>query len=122
MRSRSVFRAMILVALLPMATEHAVAQVDGPDYWDVVGLRSHQVLRMHAEANKRSRITADVPHNARQLKNLGCRGTPAFKQPSADTEKVRRGRSNWCRVEYRGKQGWAPAIFLVPSGPSAKSK
>lgn len=103
------------IAIVPfMLTTPSHAEADGPDFWDVSGVRSNDVLHMHAEANARSRTIADIPHDASGLKNLGCSGMPTFQQymTMTDTERARAARARWCKVEHGGKSGWVAGRFL----------
>ena len=68
-----------------------------PPYWAVTGVRSGDVLHLRDDPSTGSTTVAEIPPNARGLKNLGCRRDPP---------------TPWCRVDYQGAQGWVAARFL----------
>jgi len=107
---RSVFTALFCLAAVPVA--HAAA--DGPDNWDVVNVRSPDVLNVHVAASARSKVIASIPADARGLRNLGCTGAPSFAQwlEMTPAERARSGRARWCRISYAGSEGWVAGRFL----------
>lgn len=112
--------ALLAIFALLAAGEPAGAEADGPDYWNVTGIAPTDVLNMRAEPRADGRVVSRLPHDAKGLRNLGCRGTPSFQQwqRMSDAEKERSRRSRWCRVEYRGRSGWVAGRFLVEGGPA----
>lgn len=112
------FLAMVASVLL---AGPARAEADGPDQWRVTGVRSNDMLHMHTEPSARSRITARIPHNARQIRNLGCSGGPTFQQwqRMSPAERERAARARWCKVSFAGKTGWVAGRFLAEDGDAA---
>ncbi len=106
----SVFTALFYLAGVSVAD----AAADGPDTWDVVNVRSPDVLNVHVEASARSKVIASIPADARGLRNLGCTGTPTFAQwlEMTAAERARSGRARWCRISYAGLEGWVAGRFL----------
>lgn len=89
---------------------------DPPKFWAVTGVQPDDVLNLRDVPHGDSKKLAGIPPDARGLKHLGCI-TP---EPSLDrwmvmTESERaNAKLQWCRVEYRGTQGWVAARFLKP--------
>lgn len=96
------------------------AQQDGgPDYYRVSGVSPGSVLNLRAGPSVEAAVLARIPAGATGLRNLGCEGGLSFAEWSAATEAEREAgrRRRWCRVEYRGTEGWAAGWFLVEGGP-----
>jgi predicted Fe-S protein YdhL (DUF1289 family) len=89
---------------------------DPPKYWAVTGVAAGDVLNMRDVPHGDSRKLAGIPPNARGLKNFGClRPEPSLDRWMEMTEAERRNaKLEWCRVEYKGRQGWVAARFLKP--------
>lgn len=89
---------------------------DAPRFWAVTGVQSGDVLNLRDVPHGDSKKLAGIPPETRGLKHLGCI-TP---EPSLDrwmimTESERaNAKLQWCRVEYRGIEGWVAARFLKP--------
>lgn len=89
---------------------------DPPQYYAVTGVPADDKLHMRDVPHGDSKILTDIPAKARGLKGLGC----LKPQPSLDrwmemTEDERKNaKLEWCRVEYRGRQGWVASRFLKP--------
>lgn len=95
-----------------LAAQAASATADGPDRFDVRGVRCGDTLRLRAQPDARAPVVAVVPFNARGLSNRGCVeiGSSLRKAPAdAPAGPV------WCRVDYGGHTGWANAKFLAES-------
>lgn len=93
----------------------AFAEADGPDFWAVKGIAKGHTLILRATPSIGARRIASIPHDARRLKNLGCRGGPTFAQWSKMTPSARKEAAlkRWCQVEFRGKRGWVAGRFLA---------
>jgi hypothetical protein len=118
---RSVSLAMALAALAWMGPGAASAQ-DMPEFWAVTGVARNDVLHLRDVPSADSKSLAGIPYNARGLKHLGCRRNEMAFQDWVKLSKPAREAANmqWCRVEYRGKQGWVAGRFLKPDGAAAK--
>lgn len=101
--------ATAIAAAVPVA-----AEADGPDTWDVAGVRTDDVLNLHTEPSASSRTIAGIPPDAKGLRNRGCTGLPTFQQWSrmSEAERARAARARWCKVEFDGKTGWVAGRFL----------
>jgi hypothetical protein len=93
---------------------------DPPRYWAVTGVPPQDVLHLRDVPSADSKSLAQIPPDARGLKHLGCRRN----QPPMDlwirmnAAQRRDALTQWCRVEYRGKQGWVAGRYLRPdNGP-----
>lgn len=69
----------------------------GPRSWRVVGVTPDDVLNMRTTPSPRGFVVAEIPFDAGGLRNLGCQD----------------GQS-WCKVRYRGQEGWVNGRFLRP--------
>ena len=105
--------ATFLLSVGVLGAYAAMAQAN-PKSWAVTGVDAGDVLNMRDVASADSRKVGSIPPDARGLKNLGC----LSKQPSleawmrmTDAEK-QDAKILWCRVEYRGRQGWVAARYL----------
>jgi hypothetical protein len=104
---------LCLAAILYAAAAHAE---DPPQYYAVTGVAAGDKLHMRDVPHGDSKILTDIPPKARGLKALGC----LKPQPSLDrwmemTEDERKNaKLEWCRVEYKGRQGWVAGRFLKP--------
>lgn len=107
-------RIAIILCLL-FASTPAFAEVDGPDFFRVVGVSSDDVLNIRSGPSARHAIIGTIPHNGRRIRNLGCRGGMSFQEwQDATPEERRRARyRRWCRIEYRGTRGWANGGYLA---------
>jgi len=113
------FRALALVTALTMgAWQSALATAEGPDAWAVTGVRAGGVLNIRAEPSARAAKIGRVPHDGRNLTNLGCTGEPTYmeweKMSTAQRERVKQTR--WCRIGYQGVEGWVLGIYLRGDG------
>ena len=87
-----------------------------PAYWAVTGVRSNDVLHLRDVPSADSKSLAGIPFNAKGLKHLGCRRNemPFEDWVKLNKEARRAALMQWCRVEYKGKQGWVAGRFLKP--------
>jgi hypothetical protein len=113
--------AACTIALAAIACAGARAE-EPPKFWAVTGVGSSDVLHLRDVPSADSRSLARIPPNARGLKHLGCRrNQPPMEQWARMTEAARReALTQWCRVEYKGHEGWVAGRFLKPDGGSAK--
>ena len=107
---------------LAVASFGVAAAQEMPEYWAVTGVASNDVLNLRDVPSADSKSLAGIPYNARGLKHLGCRRSEISFQDWVQLSKAQRAAANveWCRVEYRGKQGWVAGRFLKPDGAGAK--
>lgn len=107
--------AAVVPALLHATPAHAEA--DGPDHFTVSGVAAGDVLNMRAEPSARARKVGAVPPAATCVRNLGCQGGLSYQEFTtlSPAQKQQRLRENprWCRVEYRGVQGWVAGRYLM---------
>lgn len=71
--------------------------VQGPRSWRVVGVTPNDVLNMRESPSPRGFVLAEIPFDAGGLRNLGC----------IDGQ-------SWCKVRFRGQEGWVNGRFLRP--------
>lgn len=88
----------------------ASAQGSGPDRWAVTGVSTGKTLTVREQPSQSAEPVGTIPHDARGLANLGCRGDP-------DKQAAQR---RWCRIRYKGIEGWVAGRFLKEdAGPQA---
>lgn len=89
---------------------------DATQYWSVTGVASDDVLNMRDVPHGDSKKLGAIPPNAHGLKSLGCmRPEPSLDRWMDMTEDEKKNaKLEWCRVEYKGHQGWVAARFLKP--------
>jgi hypothetical protein len=87
-----------------------------PAFWAVTGVRSDDVLHLRDVPSADSKSLAGIPFNAKGLKHLGCRRNemPFEDWIKLSKEARKAALMQWCRVEYKGQQGWVAGRFLKP--------
>lgn len=118
-RRLKVFLAVLagLAGATGAAGREAAARADDPPkYWAVTGVAKDDVLFMRDVPNADSRSLARIPPNAHGLRHLGClKPEPSLDRWMTMTPAERaNAKLAWCRVDYRGRQGWVAARFLKP--------
>jgi len=123
LRTGSAVAGAALIAVMGAAAWAGDAKTpEPPAFWAVTGVPADDVLHMRDVPHGDSKILADIPPKAHGLKHLGC----MKPQPSLDRwiEMTNDERANakleWCRVEYRGRQGWVAGRFLKPDDAPAR--
>ncbi|PHS36396.1 MAG: peptide-binding protein [Sulfurovum sp.] len=109
-------KILVLTALFSSAV---FAEADGPDYWRVTEVKSHDVLWMHAESVHTSEKIGKIPYDGVCLKNLGCTSVISFaefQKLSPAEQKKSADASRWCKVEYNHIVGWVNGKFLSEGG------
>lgn len=112
-------------ALLLAFVSAADAEADGPDYFKVTGVYADDVLNIREERDAKSRKIGEIPSDGDSIKNLGCQGGLSFSEWQAASPKEREAatRKRWCRVSFKGVEGWVAGRFLAegsyPSGIDA---
>ena len=83
-------------------------------FWAVTGVAAGDVLHLRDVPSAESRSLANIPPNARGLRHLGCRrNQPALEVwMRMNIAQRQAAQMLWCRVEYRGKQGWVAGRYL----------
>jgi hypothetical protein len=112
-----------LAALALLGGACAASAEDPPKSWAVTGVKANDVLHLRDVPSADSKSLARIPANARGLKHLGCRrNQPLMEVWVRMSEKARHeAMTQWCRIEYRGQQGWVAGRFLKPdNGPHHK--
>lgn len=116
----------LVAATITLFASPAAAEADGPDHFAVQGVARDDVLNLRAEPNARAAKLGSLPPDATCVRNLGCQGGLSFQEFSTLTPEQQRQRlresPRWCRVEYRGVQGWAAAIYLGEDASGACSR
>jgi hypothetical protein len=107
----------LCTTLLAAALAHADA--DGPDYYDVAHVRAGSSLRLRAQPDAGAAILARIPADGTCLANRGCVGGPTFEEfttlPEAQRREIERARPRWCKVVYRGSEGFVAGRYLRES-------
>ena len=113
-----ILKRAILLSLLLLVTAALHAEASGPDRWAVSGIRQGRVLAIHARPSGKAPVSGNAPHDARGLQNLGCEGTPSLSDWLKLHGAARRaaGKNRWCRIRYRGIEGWVRGRYLVEDG------
>jgi len=105
--------ALGVALLLPALV---IAEADGPDYWRVHGVAADDVLNLRAEASPQASKVGEIPPGASCVRNLGCSGGLTMQEYTTLSEHQRKAqekkRPRWCRVEYRGTEGWVSGHYL----------
>lgn len=108
-------RILILLALIEaIRVTPALATADGPDFYAVTDVAANDVLDLRDAPSAQAAKIGRIAHDARGLRNLGCRGLPSIDDWERMTEQQRReSRMNyWCKVAYQGVEGWVAGRFL----------
>jgi uncharacterized protein YraI len=107
--------ALVMLALGAAGPGESMATADGPDYYAVTGVAAGDVLNIRAEPSPTGAKIGEIPHDGRGVQNLGCQGGPTFAewQKMNAAERQKAGRQRWCRIRYRGLEGWAAGRFLT---------
>jgi len=95
------------------------AQDASPRYWAVTGVSDGKGVNLRAQPSLSGETVGTLPHDARGLANLGCRSEAGLN----DASRQQGTQNRWCRVRYKGVEGWVAGRFLKedPSPPSSAS-
>jgi len=106
---------VLLVGSLVAIASSAHATADGPDYFAVIDVASDSTLALRSEPSGEAEEVGRIAHDARGLRNLGCLGLPSLAEweRMSAAERAQSRNVHWCRVRYRGLEGWLPGRFLV---------
>ena len=93
-----------------------------PAAWAVTGVASNDVLHLRDVPSADSKSIGRIPYNARGLRHLGCRRSEMpFDQWVLLSKAARQAAlMQWCRVDYKGQEGWVAGRFLKPDEAAAK--
>lgn len=108
------------VTALGLLSVQAVAEASGPDYFRVVGVAWNDVLNIRAEPTARSAKIGAIPPDGNGVRNHGCVGGLTYAEWEAATpaQREQARKKVWCRISYRGVEGWVAGWFLAEgSGP-----
>jgi hypothetical protein len=113
-RAAHVLAVLSSGAVLTATTIAQSQYAPSPAFWAVTGVRSNDVLNLRDMPTAESKSLAGIPPGAHGLKNLGCRRDLPSLQEWMRMSKVQRDRgpTQWCRIEWRGKEGWVSGRFL----------
>jgi hypothetical protein len=103
----------------PPSRRSAPVEADGPDFYEVTGVESWDVLNMRAEAQAQAPQIGAVPAHGTCIRNLGCVGgltLEEFTSRSASAKRdIERQRPRWCRIAYHSIEGWVAGRYLRES-------
>lgn len=110
-------RATVILAFALFAAQAGVAfgEASGPDYFSVTGVASDDVLNIRSKPSASADKIGEIPFDGNGIQNLGCEGGLTFAewQRATEAERAASARSRWCRVSYRGIEGWVAGRFLA---------
>ena len=95
---------------------NALAEADGPDYWQVHGVEAGDVLNVRQAPNWKSPKIGEIPPDGKCLKNIMCAGGLTLEEftrlSEAEKAKILKERPRWCYIEYEGLKGWVAGRYL----------
>lgn len=106
--------AVVLSLALAIGAAKVSADADGPDFYAVTRVAPGHVLNLRAAPSTGAEKIGAIPHDGHGLRSLGCQGHPSFAewQNMTPEQRVERGKKAWCKVRYRGMEGWVAARYL----------
>lgn len=111
-----------LAVAFALAATPLWATADGPEFWQVTGVRSDDVLNMRMGPGTDYMILNALPHNARNVKAIVCVPTlddgDYFSLTEAEQAQIN-SLSRWCYMRTDDfKHGWVNMRFMEEdSGP-----
>lgn len=113
--ARIVRRGSLVAALLSGAALVG-ATADGPDFFRVTAVAENDVLNVRIEPDPQATKIGEILPDGTCLRNLGCRGGLTLQESTelSEEQKAKRLKENprWCKVEYRGVEGWVAGRYL----------
>ncbi len=107
----------LLVVLLVLFTDNALAEADGPDFYRVRDVSSGDTPAIHAEPDPDATRLGEIPPQSDCIRNLGCQGGLTFQEFTTLSKEQQAQRlkehPRWCRIEYQGIVGWVPGRYLA---------
>jgi hypothetical protein len=104
-----------ILALAGAALAPAISSAeDMPAFWAVTGVTAGDVLHLRDMPSADSKSLAGIPPDARGLKHIGCRRNelPFDTWVRLSKEARQAALTQWCRIEYRGVEGWVAGRYL----------
>ena len=121
-----IYSSILLIIFLILYTSNASSTADGPDYWQVHGVESGDVLNIRKEANGQSEKIGEIPPDGQCIKNLKCVGGLTYDEftnlSEVEKEKIKQERPRWCYIEYKGIKGWVAGRYLREGSCEIDSK
>ncbi len=99
------------------------AEADGPDFFRVTGVSDGGALNIRAGAGVSHARLGQIPADGDGIRNLGCTGGLSYADwvEASATEQAAAARNRWCKIRYRGVEGWVAGRYLVEAeGPQAE--
>lgn len=123
------FHSLSLSAcLLALSASFAAATADGPDYVQVTGVMTNDVLNMRSTPDAEGQILGTIPAETDGVLSFGCVGglTLADWQDATEAERAAAERTRWCLVGYDQTIGWSAGWFLregqAPDGTTSAER
>ena len=108
---------VLLILFFALYASYTSSTADGPDYWQVHGVESGDVLNIRNEPDWISKKIGEIPPDGQCIKNLKCIGGLTYDEftslSEAEKEKIKRERPRWCFIEYKGLKGWVAGRYLM---------
>jgi uncharacterized protein len=108
---------LLIVALLVLFSGNAMAEADGPDYYQVRDVSSSDTLNIRAEPHADAARLGEIQPDGVCIRNLGCQGGLTFQEFTtlSKAQQAQRLKDNprWCKVEYQGLVGWVAGRYLA---------
>jgi hypothetical protein len=82
----------------------------------VTAVAGNDVLNIRAEPDPHAKKIGEIPPDGTCVRNLECQGSRTFQEFTELSEKQKAVRikenPRWCKVEYRGVEGWVTGRYL----------
>jgi len=108
---------LLIVILLALFSGTAVAEADGPDYYQLHDVSSGNTLHIRAEPHPDATRLGKIPSAGDCIRNLGCQGGLTFQEFTtlSKAQQTQRLTENprWCKIEYQDIVGWVAGRYLA---------
>lgn len=113
----------VMAGLLLLAPAQASAEADGPDFFRVTGVAADDMLNLRAGPEADAPRLAAIPAGTDGLRNLGCVGGLSLAEWSAasEAERAAAASTRWCRIGWKGLEGWVAGRFLGEGSAPAEA-